>query len=360
MFNYYLDIIRANMGERKIAIWGAWNSGHKLSQELQENGIFPVAYLDSNQKDKYQNLPVFSPQEIDFSDYYVLVSVVPHRSIYMILEKLHLKEFKDYIYLGKETRLVAINGFRDILGNSIESAKTPTEEKQVVSFIGPGSRLIIGEGVNFGEGVEITIQNYSCLHIEKGCQISDNTKIIVKESSSFYLGPCSKIGANTEITVEKDSSCHFGQNSRIHNNSHIWLSDNGDIAIGDYTTFGQFLDMRSEQQTHIHIGKDCMFSYYIKIRADNGHTRFDLANQRRFIEKESIDIEDHVWCGMDSALFPGTYIGKGSIVGAKSLVNKKFPCNCQIIGSPARISRENVTWDRENNLEYSDWVHHGN
>lgn len=50
---------------------------------------------------------------------------------------------------------------------------------------------------------------------------------------------------------------------------------------------------------------------------------------------------------MRATLVSGAEIGSGSMVGAQSLVNKKFPNNSLIAGNPARIIRDKIAWRRE-------------
>lgn len=45
-------------------------------------------------------------------------------------------------------------------------------------------------------------------------------------------------------------------------------------------------------------------------------------------------------------MLPGTRIGKGSIVGACSLVNREFGEHCMIAGLPAKVIEQNVDWER--------------
>ncbi|MDY0321901.1 MAG: DapH/DapD/GlmU-related protein, partial [Arcobacteraceae bacterium] len=53
-------------------------------------------------------------------------------------------------------------------------------------------------------------------------------------------------------------------------------------------------------------------------------------------------IEDGCLIGMSATILDGVVIGKGSIVGAHSLVTqgKKFPPKSLIMGSPAKVVRE--------------------
>lgn len=49
-----------------------------------------------------------------------------------------------------------------------------------------------------------------------------------------------------------------------------------------------------------------------------------------------VSIEDNVWLGESVTVLPGVTIGKGSIVGANSVVSKSLPSNVIAAGNPAR------------------------
>lgn len=71
------------------------------------------------------------------------------------------------------------------------------------------------------------------------------------------------------------------------------------------------------------------------------HRKWPL--DKRELEYDNFDFDkdiligDDVWIGSGCYLLPGASIGSGSVIGANSLVNKKFPSNCFIAGSPAKI-----------------------
>ena len=54
-------------------------------------------------------------------------------------------------------------------------------------------------------------------------------------------------------------------------------------------------------------------------------------------KSKDVIIEDDCWLGTNVTLLPGAYIGRGSVVAACALVNKKFPPYAVIAGIPAKI-----------------------
>lgn len=53
-----------------------------------------------------------------------------------------------------------------------------------------------------------------------------------------------------------------------------------------------------------------------------------------------IIIGDDVWIGGDVTILPGVKIGRGSVIGAKSLVTKDIPENVMAFGNPARVVKK--------------------
>lgn len=54
-------------------------------------------------------------------------------------------------------------------------------------------------------------------------------------------------------------------------------------------------------------------------------------------------VEEDVWLGANCILLPGAHIGRGSIIGANSLVNKEIPPYAVAVGSPSRIIRTSLS-----------------
>jgi len=57
-----------------------------------------------------------------------------------------------------------------------------------------------------------------------------------------------------------------------------------------------------------------------------------------------IKFEGHVWLGQNVTVLKGVTIGYGSIVGAKSLVNRSIPAKSLAVGNPAKVVKSGVAW----------------
>lgn len=53
-----------------------------------------------------------------------------------------------------------------------------------------------------------------------------------------------------------------------------------------------------------------------------------------------------MWFGAQAVALAGADVGDGSVIGFRSIVNKKIPNNCIAVGSPAKVVRRNIAWER--------------
>ena len=94
------------------------------------------------------------------------------------------------------------------------------------------------------------------------------------------------------------------------------------------------------------IGDDCMFSGQITIRCgDAPHLLFDKETGEYIDISDGVFIGNHVWIGERVYVMKNVTIPDECIVGAGSVVTKRFDRDhCVIAGNPARVVRENVQW----------------
>ena len=59
-------------------------------------------------------------------------------------------------------------------------------------------------------------------------------------------------------------------------------------------------------------------------------------------------ISDHVWVGTRVVVLGNANVGKGSIIGACSLIKGSIPNNCVAAGVPAKVKKKDIAWCRKN------------
>lgn len=169
-----------------------------------------------------------------------------------------------------------------------------------------GKSIIIGRNVTIRGGMKIEIGSHvsiddnvvldargekGSITIASGVLISRNT-ILRARNASIIVGEDSNIGAN----------CILGTDSRLE------------------------------------VGKDVLIAAYSYLCAGGNHAydRTDIPIiQQGFVSRGGIVVEDNVWIGSHAMLMDGVRIGKGTIIGAHSLVNKDIPEESIAFGKPA-------------------------
>ena len=165
-------------------------------------------------------------------------------------------------------------------------------------------------------------------------------------------------GGKNQILIGKNvrlNNCRFILERGVNNiiigdNVYIdqseFICSDGFIIIGDKSTFGSTQFMAREGSS-IKIGKDCMFSYNIKVFSCDGHPFYDK-NGRRINSSKDINICEHVWVGNTAFILKGAYVPSGSIMGAGSRLSSfASEESCIYAGNPARCLRHEVRWERK-------------
>ena len=117
---------------------------------------------------------------------------------------------------------------------------------------------------------------------------------------------------------------------RIVTTFHRWRG----VKIGEdvYISRGACIDHSAPQ--FIEIGNHVTIAYGAVILSHNREGKHGLSKVQK------TKIEDNVFIGVNAVVLPGIKIGKGSTVGAGSVVNKDVPNNCTVAGTPAKIIRK--------------------
>ncbi|MEB3245234.1 MAG: acyltransferase [Vampirovibrionales bacterium] len=129
---------------------------------------------------------------------------------------------------------------------------------------------------------------------------------------------------------------HVGRNVAIASdvyihtlNEQIYLDDECQIFVGVHLDAG----------SGIHIGKRAAIGFRCLFITSEHPVDTDFKKIRPAYPGGPIKLEDDVWLGASVIVLPGVTIGKGSVIGAGSLVTKSIPPNSLALGSPAKVIR---------------------
>lgn len=127
-----------------------------------------------------------------------------------------------------------------------------------------------------------------------------------------------------DVIIEPTLKCDYGYNISIGDNSYMnfdcVLLDVGRITIGKHVLFGPAVHLYAA--TH----------------------PLDAEERRLYEYGWPITIEDDCWIGGGSKVLAnrpeGIVIGRGSVIGAGSVVTRSIPPFSLAVGSPARVIRD--------------------
>jgi acetyltransferase-like isoleucine patch superfamily enzyme len=175
----------------------------------------------------------------------------------------------------------------------------------------------VGRGVVFGQGV--TLRHPHKIRIGENSVIDDYSVLDAKGESNDGIS----IGANAYV----------GRNS-------ILSCKEGSIHLDDYCNVSANCMILSE--TEVSLGKYCFLAGNCYLVAGGNHS-FDKVSVPIMFQpsysKGGIKIGEDVWLGAGAIVLDGVEIGRGSVVGAGSVLTKSLPENSIAVGSPARRVR---------------------
>ena len=124
------------------------------------------------------------------------------------------------------------------------------------------------------------------------------------------------------------------------------------VIIGKNTTSNSLLIYLMEDNSSCIIGDDCMFSHQVDIWVSDTHTIVD-SEGKVLNMGSSVEIGEHCWVGKCSKILKDTQLPPHSIVGMCSVVTSKITeSHSIIVGTPARVVKRGVDWDRRRPQQY--------
>ena len=145
---------------------------------------------------------------------------------------------------------------------------------------------------------------------------------------------------NSQINIGENFTTGFGCrieaiNSKFNNNNDI-IKIGKNVQINDYVHIGAAESLIIEDNVLIASRvfiTDHNHGSYNNILQD---TPYSIPIERRIVSFPT-KIEENVWIGESATILPGVTIGKGSIIGANSVVTKNIPPNSIAVGIPAKV-----------------------
>lgn len=141
--------------------------------------------------------------------------------------------------------------------------------------------------------------------------------------------PFGRIGKKFRYYCAKNIVEQIGTNVNIEPGAILQES----VIIGSNTNIGINCVMSNDVtiSSEVMMGQDCLIY-------TNNH-KFDKENlwYDGYTETKPVLIEEYTWIGARCIILPGVTIGKGSTVGAGSVVTKSIPPYSIAAGNPAKV-----------------------
>ena len=168
----------------------------------------------------------------------------------------------------------------------------------------------------------------------------NNNTIIIDDYCRLFNVKFHLKGNNNQVRI--------GKNVRFKRGGSIWVEDyNCSIEIKNGSTFVDVHLAAIEPHSKILIGQNCIMGSDIDVRTGDSHSIIDKNTNERYNKPKDVIIGDHVWVTSHCDILKGVSIPKDSIVSTGSIVTKPFTQEGIIIGgSPAKILKENITWEK--------------
>lgn len=164
-------------------------------------------------------------------------------------------------------------------------------------------------GHDFGLSFQPHIVNPRCIYKADNVSIMKSCRIIAHEATdgnnhgNIFLNEGVYLGRNVEIAAHPGGLVHLGESVSIQDNSVL----HGDVSIGAHSLLSMNIFIGSTNHQFRH------------------QAQLLIKDQDKYdtnILSKPITIEEDCWIGWGVVVLPGVYIGRGSIIGANSVVTR--------------------------------------
>jgi acetyltransferase-like isoleucine patch superfamily enzyme len=149
---------------------------------------------------------------------------------------------------------------------------------------------------------------------------------------------------------EFPSAVRIGRGASMYAGTMFDVGRRGRVRVGDYSLLnGAWIIC----ENRIDIGEHVLISWNV-VLMDSYRLPDDVEERRRELRRvplrsprrleslvsgRPVSIESNVWIGFDACVLPGVTIGRGAVVGARSVVYEDVPAFTVVAGNPAQVIR---------------------
>ncbi|MBI4707551.1 MAG: acyltransferase [Candidatus Omnitrophica bacterium] len=145
----------------------------------------------------------------------------------------------------------------------------------------------------------------------------------------FYkkrLKNCGRFYTHTGVIIKGWNLISIGQGSWINTGCMLFATGKAQISLGENVMLGPYCVITSQQHSVLDTNQPMI--------------------KQPLSGEGAVIIEDDCWLGAHVVIAGNVKIGKGSVIGANSFVNKDIPAYSIAVGSPARVIKSRLETDR--------------
>lgn len=196
----------------------------------------------------------------------------------------------------------------------------------------------------------------AAIEIVGGARV-DPTVVLLGKRSQIRLGKMAKIGPGCKL--DPGSAGKIDIKAGVWTSSDTMMETQTMVQIGHGTT----IQRRCTINGTVRLGRGCILAPSVFISSGTHPFRevahLTIREQERCLElAEDLDwrdrpiwIQDDCWIGTHAVICPGVTVGKGSIIGANSVVTKDVPPYSVYAGSPASPIGSRLPWQPRSRID---------
>jgi acetyltransferase-like isoleucine patch superfamily enzyme len=149
----------------------------------------------------------------------------------------------------------------------------------------------------------------------------------------------------------KSPGLELGNSSGVYDRTNFNVGPEGVVTVGPYTCLNATTFVCNDRIT---IGAHCLLAWGVVLTDTWACGSPPMGVRRKALRAAAVDslrvlppvspprpviLEDNVWVGFDSVIMPGVTLGRGCIVGCKTVVTADVPPYAVVVGCPPRVVR---------------------
>jgi acetyltransferase-like isoleucine patch superfamily enzyme len=155
----------------------------------------------------------------------------------------------------------------------------------------------------------------------------------------------------TRVDTVQDPGLVISKGAGVYGSTALDIGPDAQVRVGAFTCLNNVYVISNRS---VSIGSHCLISWGVVITdtdlgpgiSPEAHSqalrRAAKDPDRRLpplAPPKAVVIEDVVWIGFGSVIMPGVTVGRGAVVGCKTVVDRDVPPGAVVVGNPFRIIR---------------------